>query len=528
MAHKDFFAVTDPPVDHTRAAARNIRGEFDRVQSGFSRLPRQQDISGGRETWGDEDTDHQVGAHHYKVTTLYPPVFAAGETQAFGPGYRLQFIAKKTSSAIDPTITVDGVGPITIKEVNGSTLPIGGIAANWIIELVFDGEYFRSENTANRQTNFLLISELIGNKAFTQDQEIVNFVLPEGQGGTSPTTYQVTGLPVGLAFDTATRVVSGTPTAIGTSTVTYTVTDDAGIVATQQFRISIFDQVVLALPDPNDLVFIANVLVAGFVLPEASGGTTPYIYTATPLPPGLSFDPDTRLVSGTPDTAGVYDVTYRVEDSAGTPLTATQTFRITINAAAILSLPNISNKDYAYNSPIAATTLPEASGGIGPYAYAAANVTPGLSFDADTREITGSPTTVGQRTVTYTVTDNSGNSVSKTFTINVTSQLQAYTAVVTSRVLDAGTVLDTSSSFAADATSMALPAWVGQRYIVILVAASLGNLNLLNLGGFPSLTAFERMDDAVILNTNGFDAYVSVSLQGDAFSEYPVTIGRPA
>ena len=440
----------------------------------------------------------------------------------------MQFIAKKTSSAIDPTISVDGVSAITIKEVNGSTLPIGGIAANWIIDLVFDGEYFRSQNTANRAANFLLISELIGNKAFTKDQEIVNFVLPEGKGGTTPYTYQVTDLSAGLAFDTATRIVSGTPTAIGTSLVTYTVTDDAGIVATQKFRISVFDQVTLTLPDPSDRIFIANILVAGFVLPEASGGTTPYTYTATPLPPGMEFDADTRLLSGTPDTAGLYDVTYRVEDSAGTPLTATQTFRITINAAANLSLPNIRNKSYAYNSPISVTTLPEASGGVGPYAYAVASLTPGLAFDADTRQITGTPTVVGQRTVTYTATDNAGNSVEKTFTIDITSQLQAYTAVVASWDLDASTVLDTSESFASDATSLTLPAWVGQRYIVILVAASLGNLNLLNLGGFPALTAFERMDDAVTLNTNDFDAYVSFSLQGDAFSEYPVTIGRPA
>ena len=41
-------------------------------------------------------------------------------------------------------------------------------------------------------------------------------------------------------------------------------------------------------------------------LPEATEGTTPYDYTATGLPPGLSFTESNRSISGTPTTAGTY------------------------------------------------------------------------------------------------------------------------------------------------------------------------------------------------------------------------------
>ncbi|GAA0221902.1 hypothetical protein GCM10010492_20030 [Saccharothrix mutabilis subsp. mutabilis] len=50
---------------------------------------------------------------------------------------------------------------------------------------------------------------------------------------------------------------------------------------------------------------------------KASGGTPPYSFAATGLPPGLSIAPATGLISGTPTTAGSYSVTATVTDSAG-------------------------------------------------------------------------------------------------------------------------------------------------------------------------------------------------------------------
>ena len=61
-----------------------------------------------------------------------------------------------------------------------------------------------------------------------------SLVLPAATGGdvtvfstaiNSPYVYAVSGLPAGLSFDAATRTVSGTPTANGTFTVTYTADD---------------------------------------------------------------------------------------------------------------------------------------------------------------------------------------------------------------------------------------------------------------------------------------------------------------
>ena len=42
---------------------------------------------------------------------------------------------------------------------------------------------------------------------------------------------------------------------------------------------------------------------------HASGGTMPYTWSATGLPPGLSLNALTGVISGTPTTAGTYTVT---------------------------------------------------------------------------------------------------------------------------------------------------------------------------------------------------------------------------
>jgi len=69
-------------------------------------------------------------------------------------------------------------------------------------------------------------------------------------GGTTPYTFAATGLPTGLAINTATGVISGTPTTAGTFTVTASVTDNASprATASQTFTWTIVPQGSCASP----------------------------------------------------------------------------------------------------------------------------------------------------------------------------------------------------------------------------------------------------------------------------------------
>ena len=126
--------------------------------------------------------------------------------------------------------------------------------------------------------------------------------------------------------------------------------------------------------------FVVNKRIAPWVLPEATGGdvafintaaepdttiTYPYVYKLTgDLPPGLTFDPETRAVTGAPTTAGTWTVTYTADDAdsahsldgATSPDTASQ--EITVNVGTPPSAPAASPGALVGNTGQTATANP--------------------------------------------------------------------------------------------------------------------------------------------------------------------------
>jgi Zn-dependent metalloprotease len=94
----------------------------------------------------------------------------------------------------------------------------------------------------------------------------------------------------------------------------------------------------LTLANPGSRT--GTVGVATSLTLSASGGVTPYTFSATGLPAGLSISSSTGVISGTPTTANTYSVTATVTDSATpTHATASQTFSWTINPAGSCGSP---------------------------------------------------------------------------------------------------------------------------------------------------------------------------------------------
>ena len=158
--------------------------------------------------------------------------------------------------------------------------------------------------------------------------------------------------------------------------------------------------------------------------PAASGGRSPYAYSVSGLPPGISFTPSTRRARGTLPTVWVdtvYTIAYFVTDGAGASASVTFTATVAAAAAPPLSVPSI--PDFRLPSGGAVeTTFPAASGGRSPYAYSVSGLPPGISFTPSTRRARGTLPTVWVDTVytiAYFVTDGAGASASVTFTATV-------------------------------------------------------------------------------------------------------------
>lgn len=78
----------------------------------------------------------------------------------------------------------------------------------------------------------------VSDQTFTVDQAITPFTVT-ASGGTAPYAWSATGLPAGLTLDPGTGEVAGTPTAIGTSTVTVTATDARDATASDTFSVTV-------------------------------------------------------------------------------------------------------------------------------------------------------------------------------------------------------------------------------------------------------------------------------------------------
>lgn len=142
-----------------------------------------------------------------------------------------------------------------------------------------------------------------------------------GTGGTPSYTYALLSgsLDTGLSLSPA-GLISGTPANAETDTLGLQITDANGLKSVpQSFTLTVVPVIppLTALwPDP-----LPNGTVGtpySFTL-TASGGVPPYTYslTAGTLPTGLSLNPATGAITGTPSVAISFDaVTFGVTDSS--------------------------------------------------------------------------------------------------------------------------------------------------------------------------------------------------------------------
>ena len=63
------------------------------------------------------------------------------------------------------------------------------------------------------------------------------------------------------------------------------------------------------------MTYTVGAAIGTLTLPSASGGDGELIYSLRPEVAGLTFNPGSRTLSGTPTTAGTYGMTYTVADS---------------------------------------------------------------------------------------------------------------------------------------------------------------------------------------------------------------------
>ena len=252
-----------------------------------------------------------------------------------------------------------------------------------------------------------------------------------GVGGVTPYTWLVTpSLPDGLTLDSATGDINGAPSTgtFGTTNHDFELQDDALHSVTKRLAVTV---------NPSGVTITTASLPTGTVNQKyptttlgATGGVPPYIWSVNPaLPNGLALNllaPGT--ISGTPldGSAGTTSHSFTVTDSsAPTHQSKSKTLSLTINLTVpplIITTGSVLPKGKV-GQPYSLTF--QASGGTLPFSWFVDRaLPPGLTLNASTGEIAGTPTATSNISFNSTVRDSTqpnNLTSSKLFNLQVTN-----------------------------------------------------------------------------------------------------------
>jgi hypothetical protein len=322
-------------------------------------------------------------------------------------------------------VTYQGDQPVEAKLPSGKLKFIQGfeIAAGKTTVLLFDFDAAKSIHTAGNSGQVIFQPVIKLNATFAPGElGITTSSLPNGMvgvpytatvaamGGQTPYPWSVTGtLPAGLTLNAATGVISGTPTAAAYSKFTVKVEDSFAIKKTAEKAFTISIAAAGAIQIVNTSLPDGTAGAAYTATVTALGGTAPLTWTLSlgALPAGLTLSAATGVISGTPTAAGTSTITLTVTDST-TPLPAktdSQILTIKIIAAPALQITTTTLANGTLNTPYTATVA--ATGGVAPLTFSLTGTLPsGISLNAATGVISGTPIAAGDSAFTITVTDS--------------------------------------------------------------------------------------------------------------------------
>lgn len=252
-------------------------------------------------------------------------------------------------------------------------------------------------------------------------------VMKSGPDATSPPSSPLTWtlvqgqLPAGLTLNSGTGVISGTPTAEGSSSFVVRAALVDGRADTKGLTINVRQPLAIQASKPFAstsagalTLWEVSVPFSAKLIPSGGAGTYTFTLQAGTLPTGLALAAD-GTVSGTPKAAGIFRATIRLADTEGRTLDYAANFGVAQKLAISTLLLRPGKVGRLYRAKLATT------GGLPPKKWRVASgpLPRGIRLDRTLGVLSGTPTRPGRYRVTFEAVDALGVKASKTLVINV-------------------------------------------------------------------------------------------------------------
>jgi len=340
------------------------------------------------------------------------PVFTNTNRVTGKQGQALNFTVTATSSA---TVTYSATGLPGNLQIN----PVSGVISSTSVNTngSFTSTITASNwGTAGTQSLVFVIDTAL--PVFTSTNVVTGtqgVALTPFQATVSngPATFTETGLTTNYSFSTAGRL-TGTPQLAGTSTVTLFASNSFGTTPQSlQLRIA------PAPPTPAPVITSPSAVTgtSGVAFSFAVVASNTTNYTAKPLPPGLSINTNSGVISGT--NFGPTAVTTSTVTARGAGGVTNQQLQITITNTNVA--PTFTSATFATGQVGVAFLFTNTASGTAPITFGNPGGLPsGLARSNTTGVITGTPTAAGTNNWTITAS-NAGGVTNQSFQLRIAS-----------------------------------------------------------------------------------------------------------